>query len=67
MASTGINVIGRDEDGNYIAKISPAKSVKEFLIKDDIGQDDHVFYEDYLEDLGSDSGFGRHDDKIMEM
>jgi predicted RNase H-like HicB family nuclease len=67
MASTGISVIGKDEDGNYIAKFSPAKSVKEFLIKEDIGKEDHVFYEDYLEDLGPDSGFGRHDNKMMEL
>ena len=65
MASTGIKILGKDNDGNYIASLKPAKSVKDFLINEDIGKDDHIFYEDYLEDLGRDSGFGRHDEKII--
>lgn len=65
MSSTNINIIGKDEKGRYIATLEPYSSVKEFLIKEDIGVEDYVFYEDYVESLAPDSGFGRHDDKIM--
>lgn len=67
MASIGINVIGKDEDGNYIVKMKPHKSTKQFLITEDIGEDDHVYYEDYLDDVGRDSAFGLHDEKIMKI
>jgi hypothetical protein len=65
LSSTNINIIGKDENGRLIATIEPYESVKDFLIKEDIGEDDHVFYEDFLESVGLDSGFGRHDDKFM--
>lgn len=67
LASTNINIIGKDEEGRYIAVLEPYSSVKEFLIKEDVGEDGHVFYEDHLESVGLDSGFGRHDDKLMKM
>lgn len=65
LSSTNINIIGKDENGRYIATLEPCESVKEFLIKEDVGEDGHIFYEDHLESIGSDSGFGRHDDKLM--
>jgi len=67
MSSTNINIIGKDEQGRYIATLEPYSSVKEFLVKEDVGEEDHVFYEDYMESVGLDSGFGRHDDKFMRM
>lgn len=67
MSSVGINIVGKDEDGNYIAKLRPPKSVKQFLMTEDIGKEDHVYYEDYLDDIGRDSAFGLHDDKIIKI
>jgi len=64
LAAAGISFIGKDDRGRIIAALEPCASVKEFLINEDIGEDDHIFYEDYLEDVGPDSGFGRHDEKL---
>lgn len=67
LSSTNMNIIGKDEQGRYVAVLEPYSSVKEFLVKEDVGEEDHVFYEDYMEPVGPDSGFGRHDDKFMRM
>ena len=67
MSSTNINIIGKDEQGRYVATLEPYSSVKEFLVKEDVGEEDHIFYEDYMESVGLDSGFGRHDEKFMRM
>lgn len=67
LSSIGINFVGTDENGRIVATLDPCPSVKEFLIKEDIGQDDHIFYEDLLEDIGPDSGFGLHDNKIVQI
>lgn len=67
LSSIGVNFLGRDQNGQIVVTLDPCESVKEFLIKEDIGQDDHVFYEDLLEDIGPDSGFGIHDNKIVQI
>lgn len=67
LSSTNINIIGKDEDGRYVATIEPYSSVKEFLVKEDVGEEDHLYYEDFMEPVGPDSGFGSHDDKLMRM
>jgi hypothetical protein len=67
IASTNMNIIGKDENGRYIAVFEPYSSVKEFLIKEDSGMDGHVFYEDIIDPLGLDSGFGLHDKKMTEI
>ena len=66
LSSIGISFIGKDERGRIIAALEPCSSVKDFLISEDIGEDDHVFYEDFLDDVGPDSGFGKHDNKILK-
>jgi hypothetical protein len=65
VATLGIKIIGKDEKGRYVALINPEESVKNFLIKEDIGEEDHIFYEDYLEEATPDSGFGIHDERIV--
>jgi hypothetical protein len=65
LSAININVFGKDQNGNYIASIHPCADVKEFLMKEDIGIEEHIFWEDLVEDIASDVGFGRHDEKLM--
>jgi hypothetical protein len=65
ISSVNINIFGKDENGKYLATIEPCASSREYLISEDVGEEDHIFWEDYLTDIAPDSGFGRHDDKIM--
>lgn len=66
-SSTNMNIIGVDSDGRYLALFEPFTSVKEFLIKEDSGMDGHVFYEDVIDPLNTDSGFGLHDAKMVKI
>jgi hypothetical protein len=65
LAAININVFGKDQNGNYIASIEPCAEVKDFLIKEDIGMEEHIFWEDLVEDIAPDVGFGKHDEKLM--
>lgn len=67
ISSTNMNIVGKDENGRYVAVFEPYSSVKEFLIKEDSGMDGHVFYEDIIDPLDLDSGFGLHDRKITKI
>jgi hypothetical protein len=65
MAATGMKIIGKDETGKYVATLEPSTSVKDFLIKQDIGTDEDIYWDDILEDMEPDSGFENYDDYLM--
>lgn len=65
VAASGMRVIGRDSDGRYIASFEPTQSTKEFLISTGMGLDGHVYYEDYLPDIGPYAHFGAFDGQIF--
>lgn len=65
MAATGMKIIGKDETGKYVATLEPSISVKDFLIKQDIGTDEDIYWDDILEDMEPDSGFENYDDYLM--
>jgi hypothetical protein len=65
LSAININVFGKDQNGHYIASIEPCVDAKDFLIKEDIGIEEHVFWEDLVEDIAPDVSFGRHDEKLM--
>lgn len=65
VASTGMRLIGKDESGRYIASFEPCISVKEFLMRTDIGRDDHVYFEDHVPDITEAAHFGLHDKSLI--
>lgn len=67
FSSTNMDIVGKDENGRFVAVFEPYSSVKDFLIKEDSGMDGHVFYEDIIDPLELDSGFGLHDRKMVEI
>ena len=67
FSSTNMDIVGKDENGRFVAVFEPYSSVKDFLIKEDSGMDGHVFYEDIIDQLGLDSGFGVHDRKMVNI
>lgn len=44
-ASLGMKVVGETEDGRIIAEFKPVKSIKEFMIKAEIGEEDSLYWE----------------------
>ena len=67
FSSTNIDIIGKDENGRYVAVFEPHASVKDFLIKEDSGMDGHIFYEDIIDPIELDSGFGLHEKKMLKI
>lgn len=65
MSALSMNMLGKTDDGQIIVSIKPCESVKQFLMTEDIGLDDDIYYEDIFDEIGEDSGFGKHDDKIV--
>lgn len=65
LAVTGMRLVGKDADGNYIATFSPSSSVKEFLQNYDIGKEGDVFFEDVVETNDGPAFFERHDDRFV--
>ena len=65
LAVTGMRLIGKDAEGNYIATFNPSSSVKEFLQNNDIGKEDDVFFEDIVEANDGPVFFEGHDERFV--
>ena len=74
MASIGMNITGKNEDGSYNAIFKPVESVKEFLINDDTAEEGQPFMEDIVADVveGYDPELGEveinlglHEEKLL--
>lgn len=65
MGAMNISVLGRTEDGKTVITIEPYEQIKEFLMTKDIGLEGDTYYEDVFDEIGEDSGFGKHDETIV--
>ena len=65
MAAAGMRINEINDDGSYLATFTPAKSVKEFMTKDDYADEDDTFFEDVAEITGV-PFFGKHEKRLLD-
>jgi hypothetical protein len=65
LAVTGMRIIGKNEDGQYVATFNPSTSVKDFMQKNDIGEDDDAYFEDIAESNEAAPYFNGHDSRFV--
>lgn len=65
MAAAGLRINAINDDGSYSATFTPAKSIKEFMVRDDYANDDDVFFEDVAEITGV-PFFGKHEKRLLD-
>ena len=49
LIAAGVKIVGKDEDGNYIAKVRPLEDFKKFMCEEDYGDESQTFLEDMCE------------------
>lgn len=65
MAASGLRINAINDDGSYSATFTPAKSIKEFMIKEDYADVEDAFFEDVAELTGV-PFFGKHEKRLLD-
>lgn len=65
MAASGLRINGINDDGSYSATFTPAKSIKDFMVREDYANEDDVFFEDVAEITGV-PFFGKHEKRLLD-
>lgn len=63
--AAGVKVIGKADDGSYIAKLQPIKDFKKFMCEEDYGDESQTFFEDLCEP-DEDPGIGEHEHYFID-
>jgi len=64
MIAGGFKIIGKAEDGSYIASVNPVKNFKKWLCKHDFADESQVFFEDYCE-VDDEASIGIHEKHLI--
>lgn len=66
LNSVGLRIIGVDNNGNYVATLSPCESVKTHLMTSDIGEEEDFYFEDALDSPEYQyAGFISHEEDLL--
>jgi hypothetical protein len=64
MIAAGIKIIGKSEDGTYIATVTPLNDFKKWLCKHDYADESQTFFEDMC-DLDDEALIGMHEKHLI--
>lgn len=60
LLSAGVKIIGKTEDGTYLATVKPIADFKKFMCEEDYGDESQTFFEDMCE-IDEDAAIGEHE------
>lgn len=60
LLAAGVKIIGKTEDGTYVATVKPLKDFKKFMCEEDYGDESQTFFEDMCE-IDEDAAIGEHE------
>lgn len=65
MLSAGVKIIGKTEDGTYLATVKPIVDFKKFMCEEDYGDESQTFFEDMC-DPDDEAWIGEHEHYFVD-